>query len=231
MFKRYLFARLMEAAGGDAGGAGGAGGDTPPSGDVTYSFGEGVTPEQATVLTGHAKELGLTPEQAPKYAAHFAKLQAASAPPEAYKFAQVDGKDLPAEIATELSTTAKALGLNAEQAQKFADYELQLRKESDAETAAALKKTQQGWRDAAKADKDIGGAAHEANLAQAKRALEKFFPGIAKNQPGFPFLDHPEVVRGLVTIGKSIGEDGDFVRSGNSTGAADPAKVMFPSMT
>jgi hypothetical protein len=209
---------------GDGGGAGGAGGD------VTYNFGEGVAPEQATVLTAHAKELGLTAEQAPKYAAHFAKLQAAGAPPSEYKFAQIEGKDLPAEIVTELGTTAKELGLTAEQAQKFANYELKLRADADAETRAALQKTQDGWRNEIKADKDIGGAQLDANLAVSKRALEKFFPGIAKNQAGFPFLDHPDVVRGLVTIGKSIGEDGDFVRGNGNTPAADPARVMFPSM-
>lgn len=221
---RFLFRRLMEQAGGD----GGAGG---PGGDVAYNFGEGVAPEQATVLTAHAKEIGLTAEQAPKYAAHFAKLQAASAPPSEYKFAQIEGKDLPAEITTELSATAKALGLNAEQAQKFANYELQLRGDADKETKAALEKTQQGWRDAVKSDKDIGGAQLDANLALSKRALEKFFPTVAKNSPGFPFLDHPEVVRGLIAIGRSIGEDGDFVRSpGSASAAADPAKVLFPGM-
>lgn len=220
---RYLFRRLMEAAGGDGGAGGG--------GDVAYNFGEGVAPEQAAVLTTHAKELGLTPEQAPKYAAHFAKLQAASAPPSEYKFAQVDGKDLPAEVTAELSATAKALGLSADQAQKFAEYELKLRTEADAETKTQLSKVQQGWRDTLKADKDIGGTALDANLALSKKALEAFFPDIAKNQAGFPFLDHPGVVKGLVAIGKKIASDSDFVRSpGSASAAADPAKVLFPGM-
>lgn len=220
---RFLFRRLMEQAGGDGGGGGG--------GDVTYSFGEGVSAETAATLTPLAKELGIAADKAPAFAQSYAKIQAQFAPPSEYKFAQVDGKDLPAEITTELSATAKELGLTAAQAQKFADYELKLRTNADAETKAALEKTQQGWRDTIKADKDIGGANLEANLALSKRALEKFFPGIAKSAPGFPFLDHPEVVKGLITIGKSIGEDGDFVRSpSNASGAVDPAKVLFPGM-
>lgn len=221
---RFLFRRLMEQASEGNGGGG-------PGGDTAYNFGDGVAPEQVQVLTGHAKELGLTPEQAPKYAAHFAKLQAASAPPSEYKFAQVDGKDLPAELTGELSAAAKELGLSAEQAQKFANYELKLRTDADSETKANLEKVQKGWRDTVAADKDIGGAALDANRALAKSALEKFFPEVAKNAPGFPFLDHPEVVRGLVTIGKTIGEDGDFVRNrGSASAAADPAKVLFPDM-
>lgn len=220
MFKHFY--RLMEGNP-DGTGSGGA--------DVTYNFGDGVSQEQATVLTEHAKTLGLTADQAPKYAAHYAQLQAANAPPESYTFAQVEGKDLAPELATELSATAKQLGLNQTQAQAFAAYELKLRTDADKETAAGLQKVQQGWKDTISADKDLGGAGLEANRATAKTALEKFFPEVAKNQAGFPFLDHPEVFRGLVTIGKAIGPDGDFVRNpGGNTGAADPAKVMFPGM-
>lgn len=203
--------------------------------EVVYDFGQDLPAETVATLTTHAKELGLSAEQAPKFAAYYTQQQqaatAANAPPAEYKFPQVDGEDLPAEVVAELSATAKELGLTQAQAEKFAAYELKLRADADKETKAALEKVQQDWRDQVKADKDIGGAKLDENLATAKKALEKFFPEVAKNQAGFPFLDHPDVVRGLVAIGKAIGPDGDFVRSpGSATGAADPAKVLFPNM-
>lgn len=221
--RNWWMRRLMDAAGGD-GGAGG-GGDA----GVAYDFGKGadgnaLPAETITELTTHAKELGLTAEQAPKFAAHYLKSATsqaealkAYAPPEQYKFAQVDGKDLAPELTKELSETAKALGLTAEQAQKFADYELGLRKaagESDANALKAIETKQNEWRGISAKDPEVGGDKYEANKGLSKTALEKFFPDVAKNAAGFPFLDHPEVFKGLVAIGKAMASDGDFVRGG-----------------
>ncbi len=214
----------------------GAGGNEPAP--VTYTFGEvegkALAPEQVTALTEQAKTLGLTAEQATKAAPHLLKLStpAAVVVPEKYTFAKVGDKDLTPEIATELTATAKALGLNAEQAQKFADYELKLRAEATTSTAAGLKKVQDGWKAELAADKDVGGAKAPETLALAKTALEKYFPVLAKNEAGFPFLDHPDVVKGLALIGKSISPDGDFVRNNGGGGSAevDPSRVFFPKM-
>lgn len=233
MFDRWT-RRFMEAA--DA--AGGAGG----GGAVTYDFGKDTPAETVAVLTTHAKELGLTAEQAPKYAAHFAKqsaaqaeaAKAANAVPETYTFDQVDGKDLDSALVKELSATAKELGLNATQAKAFAKYELGLRAEAGTADKAALDKlavTQKGWREELAKDAEIGGVKLEASKGIFKSALETFFPDIAKNEAGFPFLDHPAVFKGLVAIGKAIGPDGDFVRNPAKGGnAADPASLLYPTM-
>lgn len=202
-----------------------------------FNFGEGVATDQVPVLTEHAKELGLTAEQAPKYAAHYAKLtaaQAAQAVPETYTFDQVDGKDLDPEVVKELSATAKELGLTQDQAKKFAAYELGLRNEAGAADKASMEKlktVQDGWRAEVLKDPELGGANLDKSKAVAKQALEKFFPDVAKNEAGFPFLDHPAVFKGLAAIGKAIGPDGDFVRNqGGGNTAADPAALLYPTM-
>jgi hypothetical protein len=233
MFERWT-RRFMEAAGADGGAGGG--------GAVTYDFGKDIPADQVPVLTEHAKSLGLTAEQAPKYAAHYAaqtKAQAeaaakANALPAEYKFDQVDGKDLDPELVKELSATAKELGLNAEQAKKFAAYELGLRKsagDADKEQLGKLKVVQDGWKAEIAKDPELGGAKLEESKAIVQKALTTFFPEVAKNEAGFPFLDHPQVFRGLALIGKAIGPDGDFVRTpGKGDGSAAPEQLLYPTM-
>lgn len=236
MFERMIFGRLMNAAGGD-GGAGGGGGE------VVYNFGEGIAADVVPVLTEQAKALGLTAEQAPKFAAHYtaqtkahadALAKAGSEVPAEYKFEQVDGKDLDAALVKELSATAKELGLNAKQAQAFANYELGLRKAAgtqDAENAAKLKTVQDGWKAEIAKDPELGGAKLDETKATAKKALEAFFPDVAKNEAGFPFLDHPAVFRGLAKIGKALSEDSDFVRGAGGSGkAVAPEDLLYPTM-
>jgi hypothetical protein len=100
-------------------------------------------------------------------------------------------------------------------------------KKAQAEGLAALKKK---WTDEAKADKEFGGDKFDANLATAKKALAKFFPGIEKEADKHPFLDHPEVLKGLLKIGQLISPDGEFVSGKAESGQRDPAKVLFPNM-
>lgn len=203
-------------------------------GEVAYDFGEGVTAEQTAQYTADAKALGLTAEQAPSYA-KFAAAQAeatakANATPETYSFTKIGDKDVDEATAKDFGEIAKHLGLTQAQAQKFAEYEFKMRSDVQAHVQSDLANTQKAWQGEVAADPEIGGAKLDENRAVAKAALEKFFPDIAKDSPNFVFLDHPGVVRGLVKIGRAISPDGDFVRSGGASEAADPAKVMFPTM-
>jgi hypothetical protein len=167
--------------------------------------------------------------------------------PESYTFAKLktttkgaDGKDVvtesdaPAEITKEIGDYAKEHGLTQKQAQALLDRELKLiddasvaDKEAQEKGLAALKKK---WNDEARVDKEIGGDKFDENLAVGKRALAKFFPGIAKEANSHPFLDHPEVLRGLLNIGKLLSPDGEFVTGKSNEGPRDPAKVLFPNM-
>lgn len=223
--------RLLEANPDNTGGGGVA-----LSVPETYTFGQvdgkDLAPEQVTALSEQAKALGLTQEQAAKALPHLLKLAtpAEVQVPETYTFEPVDGKELPAELVQELSATAKALGLSQKQAQAFAAHELKLRNEAQAETTKQLEAVKAKWADELKADPKIGPQL-SAVLAQGKTALEKFFPAIAKNEAGFPFLNHPDVVKGLAEIGKLISADGDFVRDKGTGGdAADPARLFYPTM-
>jgi hypothetical protein len=145
--------------------------------------------------------------------------------------------DAPAALVSEISAYAKAQGYTPAQAQALMDRELKLINDADvadkkaqADGIAALKKT---WQDQTRADKDFAGAdgtQFDANMAQAKRALTKFFPEVAKDADKHPFLDHPQVLKGLLNIGKLIGPDGEFITGRAQDTPRDPAKIMFPGM-
>lgn len=230
MIRKNLFARLQMVD--DPANPGG--GSAAPVIPETYTFaqveGKDIDAGVAKEVSDFAKANKFTQEQANGFLAHRLALKLAPAVPETYTFEKVDGKDVDATLSTEVSTFAKEHGLTQAQAQAFMTRELALSATAQTESVAAVKTIQDGWRAAAKADSEIGGANFDANLAISKKALEKFFPDIAKDANKHPFLDHPQVIKGLVSIGKLISADGDFVSGSGNKGPVDAAKVMFPNM-
>lgn len=219
--------------------------------EVTYTFepiavegGDPITPseEQVTDLTEFAKANSMTQEQAQAFAARELTRQPEvvekdPVAPESYEFKElkddkgevIDTKDITEEVAA----FAKENGLTQKQAEAQFDRELKLREEADAAQKEAVKELQTEWRAQLSQDSEIGGENLEANVATAKKALETFFPGLKGTEDKHPFLDHPEVVKGLYKIGKAISEDGDFVPAGGAHHTADPnarAAKLFPSM-
>ena len=145
--------------------------------------------------------------------------------------------DVPAPLVAEISEYAKANKLNAAQAQALMDRELKLINDADiadkkaqADGLAAIKAK---WQSETKADKDFAGAdgaQFEPNMAIAKRALAKFFPEITKDADKHPFLDHPQVLKGLLKIGQSISPDGEFIAGRDNGAPRTAAQVLFPNM-
>jgi len=78
--------------------------------------------------------------------------------------------------------------------------------------------TRNGWKTEAKSDKEIGGAAFEENMAHAQKALSHFGSKELKEfGEQFGWADHPEYLRMMVRVGKTLSEDNS---SGNK-GAGD----------
>ena len=150
--------------------------------------------------------------------------------PEQYAdFAFEDGKALDAELADDIKATAKELGLTQSQAQKLADLALKRTESAQSKQAEMLAQARDEWAGQAKADKEFGGDAIEANLATARKALDTFGTPELKallNESGLG--NHPEVIRFFYRSGKAISED-RVIRGGAAGQPTDPAKRMFPN--
>jgi hypothetical protein len=129
--------------------------------------------------------------------------------PEQYAdFAFEEGKALDASLADDIKATSRELGLTQSQAQKLADLALKRTESAQSQQADVLTRARTEWADSAKADKEFGGDAIEANLATARKALDTFGTPELKallNESGLG--NHPEVIRFFYRSGKAISED------------------------
>ena len=150
--------------------------------------------------------------------------------PEQYAdFAFEKGKALDTGLADDIKATAKELGLTQSQAQKLADLALKRTESAQSKQAEMLAQARDEWAGQAKADKEFGGDAIEANLATARKALDTFGTPELKallNESGLG--NHPEVIRFFYRSGKAISED-RVIRGGAAGQPTDPAKRMFPN--
>lgn len=150
--------------------------------------------------------------------------------PEQYAdFAFEEGKALDTGLADDIKATAKELGLTQSQAQKLADLALKRTESAQSQQAEMLAQARDEWAGQAKADKEFGGDAIEANLATARKALDTFGTPELKallNESGLG--NHPEVIRFFYRSGKAISED-RVIRGGAAGQPTDPAKRLFPN--
>jgi hypothetical protein len=153
--------------------------------------------------------------------------------PEAYEaFTMPEGYELDAELLGEFTPVLKELDLPQEAAQKVIDFAPKLIEKTVAATQAATLdklglKDANTWAAAVRADKEIGGEKLAENLAVANKALGAFFSkdAIAALQK-VGLGNHPELIRGLVKVGKAISED-SFVPGGKNTTPESPATRIY----
>lgn len=161
-------------------------------------------------------DAGQTPPAAAPAAAAPSAPPATPAPvgaPEQYAdFALPDG----ATVSNEAKALFKDLGLTQEQAQKAVTFQAE-----NAQKQMAAVRDQ--WLADARADGEIGGAAFDANVQLAEKAIATFGSDALRallEKSGLG--NHPELVRAFVRVGKAISEDKLVVGGG---GSAPPAKT------
>lgn len=150
--------------------------------------------------------------------------------PETYAaFTLPEGVTLETEVVTELQGLAKDLNLTQEQAQKLADREVKQRDAFATKQADAITAVHEQWATTSKADKEFGGDNLTANLAIAKKAMDKFAaPEMKQWLEASGLGNHPEVIRTFFRIGKAISED-SFVQGGNTPPANRDARSFYPN--
>lgn len=130
------------------------------------------------------------------------------------------------------AATARALGLSNENANALLKHDIETTSKYAEGVQAQHVQNVNAWAGQVKADKEVGGEAFASNAELAKRVIGRFGTDAFKdalNKTGLG--NHPELVRFVIRIGKTMSED-QLVVPGSTGGPAskDAASVMFPDM-
>lgn len=147
--------------------------------------------------------------------------------PVEYKFEVGEDSHITKEHLDKIAEYAKERGLSQEAAQKIVDLQAETLKAQRQTLAEEFKKTADGWRNTAQADKEIGGENFNRNVELAKRVVDRFGSEQFKkalNETGFG--NHPELLRTFIRIGQRMGDDTLVVPSATST-RSRPIEDLF----
>lgn len=176
------------------------------------------------------QEKAADPAEAPKPEEKPAEKEAdpASEVPEKYEFKTPEGVTLDETVVAAFSETAKSLKLTQAQAQVLVDFQVS----RDTQAQKAYIDTVNGWAATARKDAEIGGAKFDENLGVAKKALDAYgTPALKEWLNTYGTGNHPELLRLLVNVGKTLGE-GSFHSGNGDAGHAvqrNAADVLFPN--
>jgi len=136
-----------------------------------------------------------------------------------YSFELPEGVEMAPETLEGLKTLAGDMKLDQEGGQKLASFGAEMFQKWEAAQAEGLATLRTEWADATRADKEIGGADLDKNLAGAKVALDKFGTPELKtllNESGLG--NHPEINRLFWKLNAQISDDA--LVAGNSAPVA-----------
>ena len=156
--------------------------------------------------------------------------------PEAYeKFSLPEGFEYDEGKAKEFGALAKELGLSQEKAQRLVSMYVGNLQQGLSAQMEAVTARNKGWQEAARSDKEFGGADFDKNLAIANEGLRRLgTPELISYLEESGLGNHPEVVRLCWKAGKLAGEDhqpdgGDAPRGRGAMSEAELAKKLFAS--
>lgn len=217
LFQRLVFRRLCNEVSVD----GGEGGGGAPAQDPAPAK------QDAPENGGNPAPAGTEPSKTDNKANTEPKgddKKPVSAAPEKYEFTAGKDQELDKEAVAAFEPIARELGLSNEQAQKIVDvYGSTIMPQLVKQQADAWQEQVTGWAETVKADKELGSV---ESIGNAQKAMEQFGTPELKeylNETGLG--NHPELIRILSKVGKSMTEDG-FV-NGNSENARSTADVLF----
>lgn len=150
------------------------------------------------------------------------------APAEYTDFTVPENIVMPAEVATMVKETAKALDLTQEQAQQL--VEMNIKRDQMMHDRVQAESTR--WLNELPSDKEFGGEKLSENLAIAKKAIDTFgTPELKDVLERSRLGNHPEVIRAFYRAGKAISQDNRLVAggSGDKPAKADAASALYPN--
>lgn len=135
---------------------------------------------------------------------------------------------------------AKAVDLTQDQYQELVAGEIERSREAMTKMVTDYQQRVEGWTEATKADKELGGDKLPEILANAKLGMDTygspelkdlFAMPSEKNPTGLGLGSHPEVIRLLHRAGLTAKEDGNLISGDGGKAESDAAlRRMYPSM-
>lgn len=128
--------------------------------------------------------------------------------PDKYDLKLPEGSPLSAAALERIRTQSKAEGLSNEQAQAVVDRELGAITSYVESERAAFEQRKSEWVGQIQSDKELGGEKFNENIELAKRVVTKFgSESLLKTLNDTGLGNHPELVRLLARVGKSMSND------------------------
>jgi len=171
-------------------------------------------------------------------------IEAPSGPPEAYSFTAPEGVTLSPDLIAEVSPIFKELKLDQPSAQRLVDLYTKSTTGIQSELLATVERTRTEWREATKADPEIGAKLESTVLPEIGRALDKLPKEVSASlRAALDFTgagDHPAVVRGYYELAKLINEGTHVTGAAPSPHGQQPggrvvppsaAKSLYPNLT
>lgn len=161
--------------------------------------------------------------------------------PDQYTFEPPEGMSVDQEVLDAAMSVAKDAGLTQAQFQKLTEFDVQRTQAAQQAAVDGWNTRVQGWREAARTDKEFGGEAYDANVKTALSVVDQFGDKDLKallrspsedNPDGLAIGNHPALLRFLNRIGKKLG-DPSFVQGDATTqDTTDEVRLrrMYPSM-
>jgi hypothetical protein len=190
---------------------------TPAETTATESAGETLlTKGESSASLGKAgKESQKAPEAKPVV-------------PEKYDLKLPEKSHLDAAAVEAFSGYARKNGLSNEQAQAILD------REHEAVTSFSVRQLEQAnaevksWADKVRSDSELGGESFSKNIDLAKRVIDRFgSPELRKALSDTGLGNHPELVRMVVRIAKTMSDDTLILKGVKPTKTAKSAEELF----
>jgi len=196
-----------------------------------------ITPA-ATVLTDPAPVVAAaapvvadpaTPAAATDPAATILTDPATPAAIEYTDFVVPEGVKLDTELLGQATPLFKELGLSQEQAQKLIDFQAANVSKAQQAQQEAFTNLIDKWQTEAKADKEFGGEKFEESVGIARLAVEKFgTPAFKQLMEDHGVGNHPEMIRFMLNIGRTLKEDVPGATGGAVSGKTDRVSILYP---
>jgi hypothetical protein len=151
--------------------------------------------------------------------------------PEKYELKLPEGSNLEQAHLDEIATIAKQRGLSNEDAQAMVDRESNLLDKYAEGQQKNFVETTSKWGEESKSDPEIYGGSDEnfaKNSELAKRVLDRYgSPELKQGLNATGFGNHPELVKFVLRIGKSMSEDQLIIQSSKESADKSMEEVFY----